>query len=160
MALGARYVHTNIVAQDWRRLATFYIDVLGCEPVPPERHLKGEWLRRATGLDGVRIDGVHLRLPGSGAGGPTLELFEYGSPAGRLEAVPNRLGLGHLAFAVDDVAVALAEVLAAGGSAVGEVVTLPVPGAGYVTFVYARDPEGNIIELQQWRDGGAPSGAR
>jgi predicted enzyme related to lactoylglutathione lyase len=30
-----RYVHTNIVAEDWRRLADFYAKVFGCTPVPP-----------------------------------------------------------------------------------------------------------------------------
>lgn len=159
MTVTARYVHTNIVALDWRRLAAFYVEVLGCEPVPPERHLSGEWLQRATGLEGARIDGVHLRLPGFGEGGPTLEVFEYGTPTARPASLPNRLGLAHLAFAVDDVASALDKVLAAGGTAVGEIVTLPVPGAGRVTLVYARDPESNIIELQRWSDDGAATDA-
>ena len=57
---------------------------------------------------------------------------------------------GHIAFAVSSVPDALAAVIANGGAAVGEVVTLPVAGVGRVTFVYARDPEGNIIELQSW----------
>ena len=39
---------------------------------------------------------------------------------------------------------------AAGGSARGAVVELPVPGKGVVTFVYAADPEGNLIEIQAW----------
>jgi predicted enzyme related to lactoylglutathione lyase len=43
-------------------------------------------------------------------------------------------------------------VLAAGGRAVGEVVTADVPGAGRVTFTYLSDPEGNIIELQAWSE--------
>jgi catechol 2,3-dioxygenase-like lactoylglutathione lyase family enzyme len=154
MVVMTRYVHTNIVASDWRRLAAFYVDVLGCEPVPPERHLSGEWLERATGLPGARIEGVHLRLSGFGDEGPTLEIFQYGALAAPPTPVLNlnRPGLGHLAFAVDDVASALGEVLAAGGGAVGEIVTLPVPGAGSVTFVYARDPEGNVLELQHWDD--------
>jgi len=29
---GARYVHTNLVALDWRRLAAFYVEVFGCWP--------------------------------------------------------------------------------------------------------------------------------
>ena len=159
MPPAARYVHTNIVALDWRRLASFYETVLGCEVVPPERHLSGEWLERATRLTQARIDGVHLRLPGLGDDGPTLEILQYGAPATCPATAPNRPGLGHLAFAVDDVASALDAVLAAGGDAVGDIVTLPVPGAGCVTFVYARDPEGNILELQTWSDGASAIGA-
>ena len=37
MIAGARYVHTNLIARDWRRLAAFYESVLGCVPVHPER---------------------------------------------------------------------------------------------------------------------------
>lgn len=62
----------------------------------------------------------------------------------------NRQGLGHLAFEVDDVTETLNKVLDYGGRAVGEVVTHEVPGAGTITFVYAADPEGNLLELQSW----------
>lgn len=40
--------------------------------------------------------------------------------------------------------------LTAGGGEVGEVVSLDVPDAGRVEFVYLTDPEGNILELQRW----------
>src|SRR6185312_4186764 len=75
---NARYVHTNVVARDWRALARFYQEVFGCRPVGPERHLSGAELEAGTGIAGARIDGVHLRLPGGGDAGPTLEIFEYG----------------------------------------------------------------------------------
>ena len=32
MPIPCKYVHTNIVARDWRRLAVFYQDVFGCTP--------------------------------------------------------------------------------------------------------------------------------
>lgn len=145
-----RFVHVNLVARDWRRLARFYQDVLGCVPVPPERDLAGEWLEAATGVAGARLHGAHLRLPGAGPDAPTLEIFEYDDPAPGPAPAVNRPGWGHLAFAVDDVAAMRAAVLDGGGAAVGEVVSLPVPGAGTVTFAYVTDPEGNIVELQRW----------
>lgn len=37
MIEGVRYGHTNVIAQDWRRLVDFYVTLFGCEPVPPER---------------------------------------------------------------------------------------------------------------------------
>ena len=77
MSLHARYVHTNLIAQDWRRLAAFYEQVFGCRPVPPERNLSGQWLEQSTGIRGSEIQGVHLRLPGHGERGPTLEIFQY-----------------------------------------------------------------------------------
>lgn len=150
MALNAKFVHTNIVAQDWRKLAQFYEQILGCVPVPPERDLAGPWLEAATGVPEARIQGTHLRLPGYGEGGPTLEIFQYNDQVERQETAINRPGIGHLAFAVDDVGMARQAVLDAGGGEIGEVTTLDVAGAGRVTFVYLTDPEGNILELQRW----------
>jgi catechol 2,3-dioxygenase-like lactoylglutathione lyase family enzyme len=148
--MQAKYVHTNLVARDWRRLATFYERVFGCVPVPPERDLSGDALAAATGVPGAHLRGIHLRLPGHGAAGPTLEVFQY-EPAAELEPGPaNRRGFGHLAFQVADVSAAVTEVLAHGGAAVGTPAPVPVSGAGVVTFAYVRDPEGNILELQSW----------
>jgi len=152
--VSARYVHTNLVAADWRALAAFYEDVFGCERVPPERELESAWLDRATGLRGARLTGVHLRLPGHGPDGPTLEIFSYAARVAQTTPTADRLGFGHIAFAVDDVRAALQRVIDAGGSALGDVAEAHVEGAGDLTLVYARDPEDNIIELQKW---GRPS---
>jgi len=32
---GMRYVHTNMIARDWRAPARFYQTLFGCVPVPP-----------------------------------------------------------------------------------------------------------------------------
>jgi predicted enzyme related to lactoylglutathione lyase len=144
-----KYVHTNIVARDWRRLAGFYREVFGCTPVPPERDLSGQWLDKATGVEGVRIRGVHLRLPGHGENGPTIEIFQYNDQPERPETFPNRPGLSHLAFAVEDVEAVKEAVLKAGGGMVGEVVKVEIPGVGSIEFAYLTDPEGNIIEVQR-----------
>ena len=150
MSIQARFVHTNLIAQDWKKLATFYEQVFGCTPVPPERDLAGQWLDDATRVLNARIHGMHLRLPGYGDTGPTLEIFQYDQEEERPGTSINRPGFAHVAFAVDDVQAAQDAVVAAGGSALGERVTVDIPGAGHITFVYATDPEGNIIELQHW----------
>lgn len=150
MTINVRYAHTNLIAHDWRRLAAFYELVFGCTPVPPERDLSGQWLEDATGVPGARIRGVHLRLPGWGGDGPTLEVLEYDHEEERPETAANRPGFAHIAFAVDDVGRARDAVIAAGGGTVGEMVSLEIPGAGSITFAYVTDPEGNILELQRW----------
>jgi predicted enzyme related to lactoylglutathione lyase len=151
MSIEARFVHINIVARDWQRLARFYEQVFGCQPVPPERDLAGPWLEQATGIPGARIHGVHLRLPGHGQAGPTLEIFQYAQEEEGPRPAINRPGLAHIALAVADVQAARQAVLAAGGSALGEIVSAEIAGAGRVTFAYVSDPEGNFIELQRWR---------
>jgi len=148
--IKAKYKHTNIVAHDWRKLAEFYQRILGCVPVPPERINTGKWVERSTGVPGAEVSGIHLRLPGYGDDGPTLEIFQYNKAQKRPETAINRPGLAHLAFEVNDVEAARDAVLAAGGRCVGDPVTADIPGAGRITFVYLTDPEENIIELQKW----------
>jgi predicted enzyme related to lactoylglutathione lyase len=150
MISGAHYTHTNLIARDWRRLAQFYESVFGCVPVPPERAYAGAELEALTAVPGARLSGAHLRLPGSAADGPTLEIFEFGSPTPDSTPSVDRPGFSHLAFEVDSVSDALAEVLHAGGSAVGEIVVLTTATGAQVTACYACDPEGNVIELQSW----------
>jgi catechol 2,3-dioxygenase-like lactoylglutathione lyase family enzyme len=106
-----RFAHTNLVARDHRRLTRFYCEVFGCIPMLPERDLSGAWLERGTGVAGARVRGMHLALPGYGADGPTLEIFGYDEMVERPEPAANWRGLGHLAFAVDDVEATLARVL-------------------------------------------------
>ena len=150
MKTDPAFVHVNLVAEDWKNLAAFYIDVFGCEPVPPERSLSGEWLEVATGIKNAEIQGAHLKLPGFNENSPTLEIFQYNSvPAGVRKAI-NNPGFGHIAFHVNDVEAAFEKLLRHGGGKLGEIVVREIPDAGIVTFVYAKDPEGNVIELQNW----------
>ena len=55
----------------------FYVEVFGCEPVPPQRDQQGAWLDTATSLSGAHLQGMHLRLPGGELDGPTLEIYSY-----------------------------------------------------------------------------------
>jgi catechol 2,3-dioxygenase-like lactoylglutathione lyase family enzyme len=150
---GAKYVHTNLIARDWRALARFYVEVFGCEPVPPQRDAQGPWLDSATGLDGARLQGMHLRLPGGEPDGPTLEIYSYDDPRARTISMPNDTGYGHLGFSVDDVSTAVRDIVDHGGTLLGQIATSTVTGVGDLEVIYVRDPEGNIIELQTWRTG-------
>jgi predicted enzyme related to lactoylglutathione lyase len=154
MPLDARYGHTNLIARDWRAVARFYEDVFGCMRVPPERDYSGAELDAGTGLSGATLRGVHLRLPGHGPDGPTLEIYTYGVLADGPAPAVNRPGFGHIAFVVPDIAAAVSVVLASGGRRVGETVTLTVSTGARVTWCYTTDPEGNIVELQSWSGGG------
>ena len=155
--MNAVFTHVNICAADWRRLSRFYREVFGCVSVPPERDLAGPWLEAATGVPGAHLRGEHLRLPGCGPDGPTLEIFSYDRTLEKPEAAANRFGLGHVAFEVPDVAACLERVIATGGRSIGSAASVPVPGKGVVTFVYAADPEGNILELQSWSKSPVPA---
>ena len=148
--MNAKYVHTNIIANDWKKLADFYTRAFGCVLVPPERDYSGEALDSGTGLINAHLRGVHLRLPGWGDDGPTVEIYSYDALDPRLQFAVNRPGFGHIAFEVDDVNAASKEVIAHGGRIVGEIITLTTKVGTKVTWCYMTDPEDNMIELQTW----------
>lgn len=149
--MNIRYVHTNIIAKDWKKLSLFYQHVFGCKPVPPQRDLKGEWLDKLAGMQNVHITGEHLALPGYEECLPTLEIFSYDSMNSNNPKLLNGVGLAHLAFEVEDVSEMLKKVKQEGGEQVGELVRTEYPDKVIATFVYVRDIEGNIIELQSWK---------
>ncbi len=92
-----RYVHTNIVAKDAKKLVEFYKKVFDCRSIGETRDISGEWLDQMTGVKTSHITGEHICLPGYG------------------ELVKTEYSDGRKAV-----------------------------------FVYAADPEGNIIEIQSW----------
>ncbi len=145
-----RFAHTNIAAKDWKSLSDFYMKVFGCTVKPPGRKLSGQWLDRATGLTNASLEGVHLLLPGHGDQGPTLEIFTYTDMQDDGPIMANHIGLTHIAFEVPDVDQVFALALENGGHALGKVTERRVDGVGGLKFVYFRDPEGNIVEIQSW----------
>lgn len=145
-----KYVHTNIVARDWKKLIYFYIEVMGCVAIPPERKLKGEWIEKATDIKNVEIEGIHLQLPGWSESGPTLEVFQYNKFSEGDKLKINSPGFAHLAFAVDNVELKVKEIIHHGGTPVGDLTIRIIENVGKLIFQYVKDPEGNILEIQKW----------
>lgn len=148
--MKVKYVHTNLIAKDWKTLSDFYVKVFDCQYKYPERNLSGEWLDKLTSIKDSGIRGIHLIVPGYGKDGPTIEIFQYNKNIENKNKEINTEGFGHIAFLVDDVEVYLKKVIENGGSSVGDCVNGYVEGVGKINLVYAKDPEGNIIEIQKW----------
>jgi len=147
MAIRTQFRHTNLIARNMDRLVTFYKEVFGFEEAGPERTRSGEWLDRHTGLEGVELRVIHLRLPDAGEHGTELEIIAYAKSVPGKRPELNRFGFAHICFGVESVKEAYDAVLAAGGGTLGEIITKSTPSGGTATAVYVRDPEGNIIEL-------------
>ena len=111
----------------------------------------GDWLDKGTGLKNAHLQGVHLKLPGHGLHGPTIEIYQYEKIEDNLPTTPNRKGHGHIAFEVEEVRNTLQNIINNGGHELGEIVERAIEGVGQLTFTYVKDPEGNIIELQSWK---------
>ena len=148
-----KYSHTNLNAKDWQKLAQFYCDVFEGHIVPPERNLYGDWFEKASGVKGAHVRGCHVALPGYEAGGPVLEIFTHENLIGEPGEF-NHAGMGHLGILVDDVKATLDSLLAHGGSTDGEIASHYYENKGQtLTMIYAKDPEGNFIEIMRWDDG-------
>jgi catechol 2,3-dioxygenase-like lactoylglutathione lyase family enzyme len=146
--------HVNLVVADLPRMLAFYRDTLGFT-VTKHVTISGDWIGKTVGLENVSAEVVYLDLPS----GPRIELLRYISPdAIRAPGVdrPNALGLRHMAFKVDDVDAAAARLRAASVEFFSDVQAVPdsqVTYAGGVRkrLVYFRDPEGNILELCEYK---------
>lgn len=146
-----RFAHVNIVSTDWKSLSDFYIKTFNCKLVPPVRNQSGIWLDKGTGLKNARLQGAHLLLPGYDKNGPTLEIYQYRLLNDQGKKSPNTKGYGHIAFEVNNVTEVLNNLIKNGGRKSGEISKRDAEGVGILTFIYARDPEGNLIELQSWK---------
>jgi len=127
------------------------MNVFDCKPLFPERNLKGKWLDKATNIENAHLTGIHLLLPGYENNLPTLEICQYDNNLDTLETFSNRKGFGHFAFKVDNVQEILNRLIQNGGTQLGEVIETEIPSSGHITFVYAKDIDGNIIEIQNWK---------
>jgi catechol 2,3-dioxygenase-like lactoylglutathione lyase family enzyme len=146
--------HINIVVSDLPRMVAFYRDVLGLN-MTKQVMISGEWIDRVVGLAGALGEVVYLELPE----GPRVELIRYRSPeAAQPEGidVSNTPGIRHLAFRVADIDAAVARLRQAGVEFLSDVQRVPeaqVTYAGGVRkrLVYFRDPEGNLLELCEYK---------
>lgn len=141
-----KILHVSVVARDANILSAFYKTVFGCVDRRPPTTLSGEKVSRGNGPPNARIYSIWLALPD--AKGPFLEILEYSNTHDRPQPRVNEPGFGHLSFEVKNIKATLAEVLNAGGKPLGKVTDFGTVNRPCL-IVYVRDPEGNILELEQ-----------
>lgn len=142
--------HVNIVVTNMDRSVHFYTELLGLRETR-RAHLEGDWIEAIVGLAGVSADVVYVQPPG---GGPRIELIQYHAPDGAAlpeTALPNTVGLRHIAFQIDDMDEMHARLSDAGVKFVGAPVTVPSGVVehddGRKSLCYFHDPDGVILEL-------------
>jgi catechol 2,3-dioxygenase-like lactoylglutathione lyase family enzyme len=138
-----RMDNVAIVVDDLAGATAFFVE-LGLE-LEGEATVEGPWVDRIVGLDGVRSDIAVLRTRD---GHGRLELTKFQAPAA-IGAEPNqpvnRLGMGRIMFAVDDLDAIVAGLRARGSELVGEVVQYE----DSYRLCYVRGPEGIVIALAE-----------
>ena len=146
--------HVNLVVQDLEGMTAFYRDVLGLA-VTKRVTISGDWVSATVGLADVHADVVYLDFPS----GPRVELIHYTRPTLDRPAnvdLPNAPGIRHLAFKVDDIDAAADRLRRTGVKLFSDVQTVPdaqVTYAGGIRkrLVYFQDPEGNLLELCEYK---------
>lgn len=140
--MSATFSHVGISVANLERSLAFYRDLLGMTVVE-EVTFRGEQYEAILGLEGARGRIAILK-----SGTLAVELFEFVEPVPKA-ADPARPvcdhGITHLAIEVDDIAGLYARLKAAG-------VRFHCPPLHFpacATATYARDPDGNVVEMLQ-----------
>jgi catechol 2,3-dioxygenase-like lactoylglutathione lyase family enzyme len=134
------FSHAGITVSDFNKAVRFYSDVFGCPLVgvadtPPDR------VRGFFGVPGdqPRCKIGWIRVPGGGV----LEIFEF-TPQQPPSNVPwNRVGLTHISFNVKNTQKWHDYLVSKGVEVLGQPERSP---RGH-TFFFARDFDGNLIEI-------------
>ena len=135
--------NVGMVVDDLDAAIAFFVE-LGLE-LEGKTTVEGRLVDRVVGLDGVRSDIAMLRTPD---GHGRVELSKFQAPAA-VSAEPNapvnRLGMGRIMFAVDDIEGVVAGLRARGSELVGEVVQYE----DSYRLCYVRGLEGILVALAE-----------
>ena len=133
--------HIALHTPDLERLLRFYRDLIGFEEVSRASWQGNALIDEVIGVRSSAAKQAMLR-----AGNVHLELFEYTSPASRAAAPlrPNDHGYTHLCLDVTDIEQEFDRL-----SRAGMVFTRRPGDFGAVKAVYGRDPDGNVVEIQE-----------
>lgn len=137
-------VHIRLVARDTDTLAAFYVTVFKCVVLRQSKMLSGEKVPLGNGLAASEICTIRLKLPECET--PFLELHRHGVTHDR--SLPQVNEPRAPFFATEDLRAALSVVIDAGVSWVGEITNFGSEEKPLL-IAYARDPEGDIVELEQ-----------
>jgi glyoxylase I family protein len=135
--------HVAVHVRDLDRMLRFYQEAFGFELVgEPFAWEKSEFIDRIVDVPGSAARGAMLR-----AGSCYMELFQYSAPApsSTQPLKPYDKGYTHFCVDVTDIEQEYERLRGLGMS-----FSQPAPiDVGHVKSIYGRDPEGNLVEIQQ-----------
>ncbi len=138
--------HVAVHVHDLDAMIAFYRDAFGFEVVgEPFAWENDAFIDTIVDVPNSAARGAMLR-----AGTCYLEMFQYSAPKPESEGPLNAYDKGYTHFCVDATDIA-AEYERLKG--LGMTFNQPAPvDVGHVITIYGRDPEGNLIEIQQTQD--------
>ena len=141
MILNTR--HVGIVVSDMQKSLHFWRDIMGLE-VQIDFREKGDYIDTLQALEGVDLWMIKLTAPD----GSMVELLKddaHPTPPPAANAMCDR-GIRHMAYTVADVDAAFQTLTDHGCETLSTPTTDP---NGSARLFFARDPEGNLLELVQ-----------
>ena len=135
--------HTGIVVQDFVRMRRFYVDVLGLSET---RYVvrEGAFIDGLTGLHAVKLE---VSILGTEDHPAAIELLKYHRhPSAMVPKGPNGHGVNHVQFITRDMDAVLERLDREGLELWGPPQVWPDT---WRRCIYARDPEGNVIEFNE-----------
>lgn len=146
--------HLSLATADLDRFLQFYNGLLGLPILSRGRIEPGNApFEAVVGLQGARGSVAHLH-----AGNVHIEVFNYENPTPLPGAAfrPCDVGIRHICFDVTDIFGEYLRLKAAGVTFLSEPQAMGDPATGDygVKAVYCRDPDNNIVELQEILSGG------
>ncbi|MEL6640370.1 MAG: VOC family protein [Pseudomonadota bacterium] len=142
--------HVSITAHNANNLAQFYMKALEMRVLRPAKRLNGAVISRGNGHPNSNITCIWLGFLKTKK--PFLEIMTYSDCLAEATRAVNAPGLAHIAFEVSEIHSTVEQVLHFGGSLQGEIVNLGSQERPNFC-VYVRDPEGNVLELEQLSKG-------
>ena len=137
--------HVGLTVRDLDQSVRFYHDLIGLEIVTePSPWFDGPELGHGVGVPGAALRQVCLRL-----GDTMIELLEYRAPPSPTERplLSHSIGASHVAFQVDDIRAAKAELEEAGVVFYSDINVVDDGVLAGWRWVYFADPDGYPLEL-------------
>ncbi len=138
--------HVAIVTPDLDRIVAFYSDILRSEPQGRGMVGPGPQSDKMGNLKDAQLEGAWLPTPNM-----LLEFWQFHTPESPPKKTPTTmldLGYTHICLETDDLDGDMTQMIGAGAAAICE----PIETYN-VRIQFARDPDGNIVELLEPQDG-------
>ncbi|HWJ69083.1 MAG TPA: VOC family protein [Sphingobium sp.] len=148
--------HTHIITADIDRCIEFYTKILGFTLVAPVRDMPdNKLMQEMLGVPNAHFRQAMLNIPGGPSYGthvPMIEIWEItnSTPLDKTlvnNPAANLQGKGYNAYRVTDLNALVARLTAAGVKFVSKTIWNGTQGG-----IYAIDPDGQIVELDQYED--------
>ncbi|KAF0133281.1 MAG: hypothetical protein FD145_1361 [Candidatus Saganbacteria bacterium] len=143
-----KFRHIAIVVNYYQKMVDFYSKILGFKIIR-EFEIGSKDFRKGVGIPEATARVAHLSVPGNAV---ELEIAEYQEKVERNSklSIANCPGYRHIALVVENLETAYKDLKKMNIEFFSEpiLITNPENVAGF-KFVYFKDPEGNIVELNQ-----------